>query len=398
MVPASGDLALGLGFVKELAERHKLPYVTANLDCGGSSPFPAGLVIERGGQKVGVIGVVGNAAQVEGCLITQPQAAVQQALTTLGPVDVVVVLSSQRTTEDEELAREITAIDFVVNGADRKDFASPRPLPNNGLLLAAGSRGKKVGVLSFSHVQGGQGWRDSGTAAELAKRRDQLQKQLEEFKARAGRETDAASKERLEKRVAFLQPELEKIEAELAAASTGNSTRNLANNELVELGADVADHPATQALVVAAKQDITTMAAAVSADVAGAYTGPFVGSSACQACHTAETAQWASTQHATAYASLQKDNRHMEQDCYTCHVTGAFHVEGPKTPVHAATFANVGCESCHGPGRDHVADPTAAMVAKPETTVCTTCHDGLKDEGRFNLESYYPKVVHTAQK
>ena len=86
-----------------------------------------------------------------------------------------------------------------------------------------------------------------------------------------------------------------------------------------------------------------------------------------------------------------------DEACYSCHVTGAFHPDGPKNPGVVGGLENVGCESCHGPGRDHASTPTTIdMVVKPEVAVCTQCHDGVKDEGRFDPIQYLPRVSHSA--
>jgi len=76
-------------------------------------------------------------------------------------------------------------------------------------------------------------------------------------------------------------------------------------------------------------------------------------------------------------------------------VTGAEHPKGPKHPIQAAGLENVGCESCHGPGAAHV--KTAGKVKpvrRPAEDVCTACHDGVKDEGRFEPVKYFKRVEH----
>src|SRR4051794_31515944 len=58
MLPGSGDLAMGLPFVKELAATNHLPYVAANLECDGGHPFPASLEVDSGGVHFTIVGVV----------------------------------------------------------------------------------------------------------------------------------------------------------------------------------------------------------------------------------------------------------------------------------------------------------------------------------------------------
>ena len=120
-----------------------------------------------------------------------------------------------------------------------------------------------------------------------------------------------------------------------------------------------------------------------------------MGSGACAGCHTEQYAQWQTTPHAHAWQTLVDQKRHMDLDCFTCHVTGAFDPEGPQHPNQVGQLKNVGCESCHGPGRDHVGAPgPGQMVVNPPESTCTQCHDGAQDGGRFDYATYLPKVVH----
>jgi len=89
-----------------------------------------------------------------------------------------------------------------------------------------------------------------------------------------------------------------------------------------------------------------------------------------------------------------------DEPCATCHVAQA---EGyAKTPHHQTAdprtpAAAKGCETCHGPGSEHAADPVNVAVKDFKTlkssdanAVCTTCHnkgehalwDGSKHEAR----------------
>ena len=98
-----------------------------------------------------------------------------------------------------------------------------------------------------------------------------------------------------------------------------------------------------------------------------------------------------------AGASLTEQRRQLDDACYSCHVTGAGHADGPATAraAEGAKLVNVGCESCHGPGKAHVAAPSEVKLRRdPGVDVCIACHDGKQDEGRFDYPTYRPKVVH----
>ena len=123
--------------------------------------------------------------------------------------------------------------------------------------------------------------------------------------------------------------------------------------------------------------------------------GPFAGSSACTGCHADQAKQWSSTAHAHAWATLVKTNNERDRACFSCHVTGALHPDGPQDPGAVAGLESVGCEACHGPGKAHAANPPAVeMIAAPGVERCVGCHDGKQDGGRFDPLTYLPQVVH----
>jgi 2',3'-cyclic-nucleotide 2'-phosphodiesterase (5'-nucleotidase family) len=393
MAPAEGDLSLGLDQVRALSTTYKLPYLASNLECGPQNyPFDRYKVVESGGIKIGIIGIVGNSIKVDGCLATDPVAAAQAAFDQAGTVDIRLVLSNERTAEDQRLAEMVPGIDFIINGADRRELSSPEALTGGGLLFAPGSRGKKLGVFKFDPTGSGHSWRDAGAIGELAARRDTFKERLEETRSKAAQSQDEKEKARLETRVRYLERELNTMEEKLKNLSDATSSRSI-TNRLEEMSETIINHPATQALVEAAKKEIEAMMTAITP--AKVDHGPFAGSAACTGCHAPEAAHWSQTAHAHAWQSLVAKTRQLDAACYSCHVTGAFHVDGPKSPLQIPGLENVGCESCHGPGKEHAANPSMVeLVRKPEKLVCTECHDGKQDEGRFEEAAYWARITH----
>lgn len=391
MLPGAGDLALGFDTVREIAKAHQLPYVAANLECGGGAVFPASITIERGGVDIAFVGVVGNNLKEPTCHAQEPVAAVKAAVEA-AKADVVVVLSGQKAQEDEALAAAIPAISLIVNGQDRQQLEQPRPLPNGGLFLASGSRGKQLGVLSFALTPGATSWRDTKVLSRMAEQKDTYVLRRKELEERIARETDAKAKERLQKQADFMTKKAGEIDAQLEAAAKQAGPAHAVTNTLVDMGAEIADHPATAALVAAAKEVIAKVEPIST--VSAVATGPFAGTSACTGCHAAQATQWGTTGHARAWATLAAAGSERDRACFSCHVTGAFHDDGPKDPGAVAGLEAVGCESCHGPGKAHVKNPTVDMAKAPDVSTCTTCHDGKQDMGRFDHATYLPKVEH----
>lgn len=392
MAVGDGELAFGLPWLKTLAAERHLPYLSANLECEGGNPFPGGKVVERGGVRIGIVGITGNSVQVEGCHVIEPVAAANAAFSALGPVDLKVVLSSEHMDQDRKLSAGVSELDFVVNGADRREMVSPEVFLEGGLLLGSGSRGKKVGVLQVGLSGSGHRWRDEGELGQLATRRDENQQRADEAKARMAQATDPKEIERFRVRLTYYEKEVAKYDKQLADRASAGAARTV-TNRFSELGTDVADHPATAAAVTTAKNDIAALAPTIPTRLVP--NGPFVGTAACVTCHSAEASHWSGTAHAHAYNSLVAQNRHMDQACYGCHVTGAFHPDGPHAPTTVTGLENVGCESCHGPGRDHAASPAQVhMQQKVDVALCTTCHDSKQDGGRFEADAYFAKIKH----
>lgn len=392
MVPGEGDFVFGLDWLRETASRHKLPYLAANLSCGESNPFERGRIIERNGLRIAVVGVLDSELDLPGCSTSEPAVAVRETFTALGPADVRLVLSHQRTDQDRALASAVDEVDLVVNGHARLTNTAVRDLPGGALQLAAGSRGKHVGVATIELVPGSVGFRGGDTVAETATRLDQARVRLEAVQAKVAT-SEGKALERVQKQIEHYTSAIATLETELAVATEAQKfPANRLDNKLVGLDAKIADHPGTTAILAGLKD-----AVAAAEGSGAAPSGPlnYVGAESCKSCHPAPYAQWQGTPHATAYASLQNVNRHLDRECYACHATGVNQPGGPNSPAEVGVLGNVQCESCHGPGRAHVDAPAAGqMLPTPPTELCIDCHDGERDEGRFEAERYLRQVVH----
>ena len=126
----------------------------------------------------------------------------------------------------------------------------------------------------------------------------------------------------------------------------------------------------------------------------------YVGSDACQSCHAKEFEIWESSPHGHAVATLEKAGKAGDADCLACHTTaydkpGGFPAGAPV--ADHPDLARVGCESCHGPGGDHVGENVKrigtilSLGDKCDSCVilkvCGTCHDDTNDPGfEFEVE------------
>lgn len=172
----------------------------------------------------------------------------------------------------------------------------------------------------------------------------------------------------------------------------------------------------------------------------------FVGSDKCFSCHAAEAAKWKESAHSHAMETLEKvakrpGLRNYDPECVRCHAVGYGFETGYRDEETTPLLKHVGCESCHGPGSGHVANPKDARLlalqspwrvdrtdrlpdvatlekiaklppaerAKARLTAvekrmvervsahCQGCHDDDNDP-YFNLFTHWPKIHHAAKK
>jgi hypothetical protein len=385
-----GEASLGLDWIITEAQKYEIPLVASNLKCDDYGPFP---VIQRsqiGELNIGVLSVLRESTKIDGCQTLPIEGSITDILLANEDIDTWVVLSMINENEQIVLAQNIPELDFIIDGFTKAIIQPSKPLPNNTLRLSMGSRGKHFGVLELVTENIKEGYQSEDRIGFYQAEVDRLNRRLDTLKSK--KHEDELAKTNSQRRVDFFTAELEKATEELALQQRTEPTGNIVSSSKFDLSKEVQDDPTILAALHLALDDIHTLE---SSREYPKYSGPFVGSPSCKSCHESIYEQWSKTPHAHAWTTLVNEKRSMDLDCYSCHSTGALHPEGPQHPTQLGSLIGVGCESCHGAGSEHVQNPSASNIEKTVgETVCTQCHDGVKDEGRFDYPSYYPKVVH----
>ncbi len=124
----------------------------------------------------------------------------------------------------------------------------------------------------------------------------------------------------------------------------------------------------------------------------------YVGSEACKTCHLEESDQWMHSSHAAAFNTLLAVGRQFYPECVSCHVTGFGYETGYRinTPERNH-LAEVGCETCHGPGKQHVNTPLAENIrGEVPERICASCHNAEHSPGFEQLVAQLmPEVDHS---
>ncbi|MGE0609728.1 MAG: multiheme c-type cytochrome [Pirellulales bacterium] len=355
----SDDLRLPEGEL--LAEQDT--FVCANVDI--LLPLPRQVVIERGGHKIGVTAVFGEAYRklVNNDAVTfeAPVPALKKAVAELKAkqCDFMILLAHAPRDESLELARAFPEFSVVVTagGAAEPPFEPALVDESDQWLVEIGHKGMYVGAIGLF--------------------------------------------DNSEQPVRY-----ERVPLDARFKDSVDMTQLLANyqDQLMNLGLaglDVRPQSHPQRRV-------------------------FAGSLKCGECHTKAMEVFENTPHAHALDTLVNLDppRHFDPECLSCHVTGwdpqrfvpfkGGYLDLEKTPH----LAHNGCENCHGPGAAHVAveegakQATAAerdalradlrLTIKQADQKCRECHDS-DNSPSFNFDDpddtahpirYWPKVEH----
>jgi len=110
--------------------------------------------------------------------------------------------------------------------------------------------------------------------------------------------------------------------------------------------------------------------------------GQFVGSEACAECHDVEYENYKKfskkAHSGDSVKVMATDLTQAElEECYTCHMTGFGKPGGFVSFDETPDMADAGCETCHGPGYDHVEEGGDIDLIKAEIEIadCETCHN-----------------------
>ncbi len=122
----------------------------------------------------------------------------------------------------------------------------------------------------------------------------------------------------------------------------------------------------------------------------------YVGDDECETCHEEALAFWKTTVHAGAYETLVETNQQYDLSCVGCHVTG-FRKPGGSEVVENEHLRDIQCETCHGPGSQHVAEPekggkVLAIRLDAESDVCGECHTPEHSD-TFEYDAYMRDIL-----
>ena len=170
-------------------------------------------------------------------------------------------------------------------------------------------------------------------------------------------------------------------------------------NRYVGLDKEIPEDTLALAAVNAARDEFTVEQKKSAEKLAAAPVSPqalansrFVGAETCAGCHQEAYDVWKASGHAHAMATLERKSQQFDNECVTCHVV-AFEKGGFQSLATTPQLANVQCEACHGPGKDHITKPAKGFGLMATPAACMDCHT-QPNSPDFNFDTYWPKIKH----
>jgi hypothetical protein len=329
------ELAFGLARFQGMAAKSKVPIIASNLldKKTGKPAFKSSVIVKKGGIKVGVFALVGPKLTLPGrtadsLVIDDPIETAQAMVAQLRKqADVVVLLAHLGRVEGEDLAAQVPGIDVVVL-AHHPGFVAEGRRVNDAITVASGEQGQNMG-LTLVTVDG-------------------------------KKVTDLKSETRI------LMPEVGE------RADIARITKEF-EDKINEEQKKLQQTTKVQELMPKPGQD------------------QYLGTENCIGCHAEQAQQWQSTQHAHAFATLERVQKDATPECVQCHVVGFGRPSGFQNAQASAKLKNGGCEVCHGFGSRH--DMFAKNGGTVAEAVCITCHTPANDPG-WNYAAKLPRVKH----
>jgi hypothetical protein len=337
-------------------------------EASGVPLLPASRVVERGGVRVGFVGL---SAPSEATTETDAVEAVRAAVAAES-ADAWIVLSNAPPALSEAVAERVPGLAavFSTRGAAHDP---PRVAAGGVPIVETPDRGRYI---TFLHVamatDAGAAWQveDAGPWKALAEARERARTQP----------TDAAR--------ASAQARVSALTAEVAAATAGRAVVYVQDRPL---GSDL-DGPSSVDAALDAFRERTGAAARARAAERPERSG--YGSAAwCARCHEDRMAAWAYDPHAKAWDALVSRQATDDAECVQCHSTGYGQPGGfaELTPSNVRTFKAVQCEACHGPLAAHPSSSGGVEPAPVGPDACVGCHDAANSP-QFDYVSYVKRT------
>ncbi len=311
----------------------------------------------------------------------------------------IVLLSNLTPQENRLIAEQYSDIHLLISADQHKGNVSPQ-LVNGCLLTQTAKQGKYQGVLDIILGKNRQwGHNSAKQIADLQNKLGSINWQLGRLQKKA---TVAENAEKYKKTISRLTGEKETLNGQIASLkersikeTRDGITEDQYKCRFIGLKKNMPDDQPTDEILSNLNHEIRELH---KKENTTAPYGRMTGFRVCETCHPLQTDFWETTRHAAAHATLVQKNKNLDLECLPCHLTldmqSANINQQPQKQLLSfpEELQSVGCESCHGAGRNHSINPEQFnLVRLPDKKVCLTCHTSDHDDN-FDYDAKLPPI------
>ena len=338
------ELSYDLKAIREEAQTG-LPVICANLYFENERLFPAYMIKEAGGSKIGIFALLGERPpDIDGLELTDPIAEGLETAAELRDLgcDMVILLAHFRREELEPMLSNIEGIDLVIRGhTERGEKASSDCADTVGgsfqdlgvPVLYSGDKGRALGRAVLTPAGGG--WALTDTALVML-------------------------------------PKSAPIDTMVAMMTNDFFAEEGERRKKMQVTQFVSRDPLT-----------------------GKMRERYIGMETCARCHDRTASDFMVSPHFRTFARMTESGNERNGKCLPCHTTGYGRFSGydPDSDEKGGIdLRGVQCEACHGPGTKHTRDGKYKERARKS---CRECHDA-RQSPHFVFQTFWAKVGHRA--
>lgn len=294
----ASEAKFGAKTLREIAERLKTPFVSANvLTLKGDPVADSSRIVEKNGSRFLITGVLSQNYETDGLQIADPRQSILDLLDQHSrDVDGVIVLAYLDRDGILDLAKQLPEVDVIVGGPTGQTIAPTKV--GATIVTAITNKGKFLSQIEFDQNSDNK-WTAETIEVDDSYPDDPLQVN-----------------------------NLKVYHQVLAQRDFTSDSTGLSNVTFVSFDSK----------------------------------NSFVGNDRCASCHEKDCSHFTETKHAIAWKTLMQKQSHVDPYCQQCHTTGYGTATGFSNMATSQSLVNVGCESCHGPSSAHVANPKVRTI------------------------------------
>ncbi len=396
------DLSAGVQFLQNVPVKG-FPWISANVfDKEGKPLFRRWKNRTINGVNIAITALTGAAntipqdIQISSWDLVLP--GLLEEMKSLPDNSFIILLSTLPAEENRLIAEKHPRINLILEADLHQRNSIPKQV-NRTLFTQTEKQGKYQGILEILFGDERM-WRQDGKKklAELQNKLGSLNWQLRRLEKSAvaadKKEQYSNSIKRLQNEKLTLTKTIDSLTREVADEQAAGTKEDQYEFRFIALQKNMPNDPAIEVLLKKLNQQIRQLhkrpiapGQHSQATKQQLSTANLVGYAVCRECHTAQFKFWQQSAHAKAYTTLVNKEKNFNLECLPCHITEDLYNSTPKTTDNRAmlslpvTLLSVGCESCHGPGKRHSANPEQfQMTARPQEEICLRCHTEDHDD------------------